>query len=674
MIPERNRTESATPERVSQGVVPRRAVLRGAAALAAAGAVSLGTAATVARADSRDGGDGGGGVTDASINAVSPGGVTSLALALTGGVLSWSARRKGTTVVGPSQLGLKLADGTVLGAAGTVLTGFQHGRFEDTWQPVYGRNATVSDRYHEMRWNLRDSATGIAFGVQIRAYPTGVALRYLLLDQGGTEGITVADELTTFAFPGGTTVYSARDEDAFLPVAPGSIPQSGSSSTDTGPLTDLPLTATLDSGLIACVCEASRLDYPRMMLSSVPGQPDTLKTYLMQHTARGSGPVQTTSPLDTPFATPWRALVIGATHAELVDNAELVLNLAPAVALADTSWIKPGKAFRCNLTTAAGTDGVDFAVARGLQYIEFDAGWYGPEGSTLDATAPIAAIDLPAVISYATARGIGVLLYVNRIALTDPAHLFALYRSWGVAGIKLGFINDGTQAMTNQIASWVRTAATHQLLVDAHDDVRPFGFERTYPNWITLEGVRGNEHFPTASHNVTLPFTRNVGGPMDYTICYGQSRDLTTNAHQMAMAAVYYQPLNFLYWYDAPSKYATPATWPGLPWFDAIPTTWDESRTLTGAIGEYIAVARRSGSTWYVGAMTNENAHTLALPLTFLGKDAGPHTATVYADGTPGAQPYTTPVVVSSRQVTPATVLDVAMAPSGGQAVVLTPA
>jgi alpha-glucosidase len=458
----------------------------------------------------------------------------------------------------------------------------------------------------------------------------------------------------------------------YTPVAPGSIPSTGTSGTDTGPLTDLPLTATYASGgPIACVCESSRVNFPRLMLSSVSGEPNTLAARLMEHTARGSGTVQTASTVTTPFATPWRAVVAGSTHAELVDNAELVLNLAPAGALADTSWIKPGKVFRCNLTTADGTAGVDFAVARGLQYIEYDAGWYGPEGSTTDATKPIDAIDLPSVISYATSKGIGVILYVNRIALTSPDSLFALYRSWGVAGVKLGFINDGTQAMTNQITGWAKTAAAHSLLIDMHDDVRPFGYERTYPNWISLEGVRGNEHFPTASHNVTLPFARNIGGPMDYTICYGQSRDQTTNVHQMAMAAVYYQPLNFLYWYDSPSKYANTANWPGLPWFDAIPTTWDESRTLDGSIGQYVAVARRNGTTWYLGAMTDESARTLSLPLSFLA--GGNWTATVYADGTPGTYAYQTPVVKSTRTVTSATVLSVAMAPAGGQVVVLKP-
>ncbi|MFI8833074.1 glycoside hydrolase family 97 catalytic domain-containing protein [Streptomyces afghaniensis] len=636
----------------------RRVVLKGAAVTAGLAAAGIAATRPAHAEDDRPG-------RPQSVTARMGG--TSVTLSLLDGALRWSARRNGRTVVDASALGLRLGDGTVLGADVRVVRE-RYGTHRTTWTPVYGRNATVTDHYQEQRWDLVDRASGIRFGVQIRAYKTGVALRYLLLDQGTA---TVADELTTFVFPDGTTVYSARDENAYEPVAPGSIPVTGTSTTDNGPLTDLPLTATLTGGLIACVCESSRVDYPRLMLGSVAGEPNTLAAFLMEHTARGTGPVETTSTVTTPFATPWRAVVIGATHAELVDNAELVLNLAPPNALPDTSWIKPGKVFRCELSTAAGLAGVDFAVARGLEYIEYDAGWYGPEFTTPDATKPIAAIDLPSVISYATSKGVGVFLYVNRLALTDADSLFGLYKSWGVHGIKLGFINDGTQTMTDQIIDWAKTAAKYELLIDMHDDVRPFGYERTYPNWISLEGVRGNEQFPTATHNVTLPFARNIGGPMDYTICYGQSRDKTTNAHQMAMAAVYYQPLNFLFWYDKPSKYANPANWPGLPWFNAVPVTWDESRTLAGAIGEYIAVARRSGSAWYLGAMTNESSRTLSLPLSFLG--SGTYTATVYADGTPGSSPFRTPVVVGTRTVTAADTLDVAMAPAGGQAVVLAP-
>jgi alpha-glucosidase len=654
------------------GKPSRRGILKGVAVTAGTAAMGFGATQPAHAADAADAPVG---APDASVDssvdsvdATARMGGTSITMSVVDGALRWSATRTGKTVIETSALGLRLSDGTVLGGDLTV-TRNQHWTVHHTWSPVYGRDARVTNHYQEQRWSLRDTASGIRFGVQIRAYKTGVALRYVLLDKGTA---TIADELTTFVLPDDTTVYSARDENAYLPVAPGAIPSTGTSSTDQGPLTDLPLTATLPNGLIACVCESSRLNFPRLMLSSVAGQSTTLSAFLMEHTARGSGPVETATTVTTPFATPWRAVVIGSTHAELVDNAELVLNLAPAAALTDTSWIKPGKVFRCELSTAAGLAGVDFAVARGLDYIEYDAGWYGPEFTTTDATKPIAAIDLPSVISYATAQGIGVFLYVNRLALTAADSLFGLYKSWGVAGIKLGFINDGTQAMTDQITGWAETAAKYRLLIDMHDDVRPFGYERTYPNYISLEGVRGNEQFPTATHNVTLPFARNIGGPMDYTICYGQSRNKTTNAHQMAMAAVYYQPLNFLFWYDKPSKYANTASWPGLPWFNAVPTTWDESRTLAGSIGEYVAVARRNGSAWYLGAMTNETARTLSIPLSFLGD--GTYTATVYADGTPGTSPFRTPVVVTTQTVTAATTLDVAMAEAGGQAIILKPA
>jgi alpha-glucosidase len=283
---------------------------------------------------------------------------------------------------------------------------------------------------------------------------------------------------------------------------------------------------------------------------------------------------------------------------------------------------------------------------------------------------PIAGLDLAQVIAYGNGRHVGVILYVNRIALADADTLFAVYQGWGVAGLKLGFILDGTQAQTDQINGFAQTAARHHLLVNQHDDLRPFGQERTYPNWINMEGVRGNEHFPTATHNVTLPFTRNVAGPMDYTICLAQSRDLTTDAHQLAMAAVYYSPLEWLYWYDAPSKYAA-GTWPELPWFDAIPTVWDESHGLDGQIGQYVVVARRSGRTWYLGAMTNEQGRVVDVPLAFLGH--GTFEATIYADGVAATAPNATPVVVTTVAVTSSTTLSMLLAPSGGQAVVLTP-
>lgn len=178
--------------------------------------------------------------------------------------------------------------------------------------------------------------------------------------------------------------------------------------------------------------------------------------------------------------------------------------------------------------------------------------------------------------------------------------------------------------------------------------------------------MRGNEQFPTARHNVTLPFTRALSGPIDYTICYDHYMNKTTNAHQLAMAAVYYNPLTFLYWYDAPAKYRA-GSWPAMQWFDECPTTWDETRAIGGEPGEYVAVARRCGNRWFLGAMTNEEARTIQIPLAFLGE--GKWQAMVFADGSRAPEPRRTKVDIARREVDAAAILTVAMQPSGGQAI-----
>lgn len=651
----------------------RRAVLAGALAGAAGAAAGSIVPGGVARAQVPGDGRNGLPFHPRAAIATSPNGRIQIGAWLEDGGIRWAVAQDRGTVVAPSVAGLALADGNMLGpTAQRRRTAVR--ATSGSWRPLYGRNAVVPDAYSEVRISFADgdpASTAVSFDVVVRAYDYGAALRYELTGAPQPE-VSLSGELTTIELPEGSVVYGSRDEDPFVVTTPGAIPVSGGGSTDSGPLLDNPVTAQLPGEALLCVCESARFGYPRMMLSG--GSGNALGVYLMQHAGRsGSSTPVTSFSLATPAATPWRALVIGANAAELVDHADLVTTLAPPSVIGDTSWIRPGKALRVtSLTTQAGLDGADFAVQAGLSYIEFDAGWYGPEGSSSsDPAKPIPALDLASVISYAKSKDVGVILYVNRIALGDPESLFALYEQWGVAGLKLGFILDGTQQETEQVVSFAAVAAKHHLLLNQHDDLRPFGQERTYPNWINLEGVRGNEHFPTSTHNVTLPFTRNIAGPMDYTICVRQSRDQTTPAHQAAMAAVYYQPLEWVYWYSQPSQIEG-SNWPELPWLYQIPSVWDESRALAGGIGEYVAIARRSGRTWYVGAMTNEEQRVLEVPLAFLGD--GTWTATVYADGTPAATPNGTPVEVSARTVHAGDSLTMSLAPSGGQAVVLQPA
>jgi alpha-glucosidase len=258
-------------------------------------------------------------------------------------------------------------------------------------------------------------------------------------------------------------------------------------------------------------------------------------------------------------------------------------------------------------------------------------------------------------------------VYVDRVpAMRQLDDIVRTYREWGIAGIKLGFVWEGRQEDTDFLYDVIRKCGEHQLFVLLHDNLRPAGLERTLPNYLSLEGVRGNEQFPTARHNVTLPFTRNVAGPIDYTICYAHERNQTTNAHQLAMTVVYYSPLVFLFWYDKPAKYAQ-RDWPDLEWFAECPTTWDETHAISGRIGEYVAVARRRNDRWFLGAMTNEDGRTIELPLTFLG--AGAWRAFIYSDGTPSLPANVTPVTIQRLDVDAGTALRASLAPAGGQAI-----
>jgi alpha-glucosidase len=614
---------------------------------------------------------------------VSPDGRVRLELDTRQGQLSWSVARDGRGVLRPSRLGLDLADGARLGAGATVVSVTRR-RLTGTWTPTFGVKAAYSQACEEITVDLRDPRTGIAFAVVARAYDAGCAVRYVLRQAPGGQGVTVGGEATTFNLPAGVEVYSSRDEGEYQRSTPAALAPvvhpDLTGSSDVGPLADLPVTAVAADGSGVLIAESDRLHYPRAMLRPAADPAEGLTVHLMHYPGRATGwsgpgdtPPAPTFRLDVGQTTPWRVLILADTVAGLIERADLIPTLATPNMLGDVSWVKPGRAVRIRkpYSTEAALKVVAFAATRKLDYVEFDAHWYGDGTDPGDATVPIAGLDLQRIIDTARAQGIGMILYVDRVpAMRQRDAILDTYRRWGVAGIKFGFVWEGRQADNDFIFDLVKACGEHRLLVNLHDNLRPAGLERTLPNYVALEGVRGNEQFPTARHNVTLPFTRAVAGPIDYTICYANPKNQTTNAHQLAMAAVYYNPLTFLYWYDTPDKYASRA-WPDLRWFDECPTTWDETRALSGAIGEHVMVARRHGKRWFLGAMTNESPRVLKASLGFLGR--GRWMATVFADGPAAAKAFETPVVIRKVPVTAATVLSLALAPSGGQAILFEP-
>ena len=307
----------------------------------------------------------------------------------------------------------------------------------------------------------------------------------------------------------------------------------------------------------------------------------------------------------TAYDMPWRYIMVGDKAVDLINNKQMVLNLNAPCQITDTAWIRPGKAFRvCRLDMKTAMEAVDFCVDRGLQYIELDAGWYGPEMKMSSSALKVADnrdFDMPKLCQYAKSKGIGVWVYVNQRALyQDLDRILPLYNKWGISGIKFGFVQIGSQKWTTWLHNAVRKCADHHIMVDIHDEYRPTGWSRTYPNLMTQEGIGGNEEMPDAEHNTVLPFTRFLCGPADYTPCYFNGRVKNTKAHQLAMPVVYYSPITFLYWYDLPNVYKGEAE---LDFWKYCPTVWDESKALDGEIGKYIVQARRTGNNWFVGAM-----------------------------------------------------------------------
>jgi alpha-glucosidase len=521
----------------------------------------------------------------------------------------------GKSVVLDSRLGFEAADKTKNLLDGFELNGTRERSEDTTWKPVYGERSVIPDRYSELTVQLRHRATGARIDVVARAYDEGVAFRYeapapkRVID-GSALSFVFTAERTEFRFPEGTYGYEEHGtEGEYARVLIPAIK----------PDCERPLTVEFSDGRSASLVEAALDRYPRMLLSPSPFTPGALASAL-------SG----AATLAAPGVTPWRAFIVGDRPGDLVERNYLVVNLNAPCALADTSWIKPGKAIReTSLSTPGGKACIDFAVEHGFRYVLYDAGWYGNEyddkadarGVNLDqkrvgSIANHPGLDLAEVIAYGKARGIGIFLYVNRRALERQLdELFPLYEKWGVAGVKFGFVNVGPQEWSTWVHEAVRKAAAHRLLVDIHDNYRPTGFTRTYPNLLTQEGVRGNEHMPTATHNATLPFTRGPAGPSDYTICIYDSRVKPTRAHQLALAVTNYSPLQLLYWYDKPARFDGA---PELAFLDHVPTVWDETKVLSDKIGSLATLARRSGDEWFIGTLTGATPHELALSLSFL--------------------------------------------------------
>ncbi len=597
---------------------------------------------------------------------------------------------KGNSILDDSPLGLDLKGQPALDH-GFEIIGTHRASQDTTWTNRFGAVRSVRDHYNQLTVSLRErQAPRRRLDLIFRAYNSGVAFRYFLPRQEALGKFIVSSENTGFYFPGNPSAF-AIDLGSYNTAYEGEFNKITLDQIQPASIIGIPLLVHIPQGPWVAILEADLDDYAGMFLGGVRGIPDALMTKLSPLPGHSDEAVIAS----TPKATAWDVLMVNSTPGGLIQSDDLILNLNPPCALADTSWIKPGKAawdwwsgdyaegvsFKPGMNTATMEYYIDFASKAHFHYMLIDAGW-SPRDDILHV---VPSIDMPAILAYAKQRNVRILLWMHWAAVNKQMdQAFPMFAKWGVAGVKVDFMNRNDQQMVNFYHRVVKLAARYHLVVDFHGAYPPAGLRRTYPNLLNREGVMGMEYDKgsrreTPTHDVTIPFTRMLAGPMDYTPgCFNnatreqfQPRDIHpmcqgTRANQLAMYVVYLAPLEMVS--DFPGD-----LWnkPGFEFIEKVPTVWDETRVLNGEPSEYITIARRHGDDWYLGSMTNWTPRNLTVPLSFLGP--GKWNAQFFADG-PDANENAKSLSIQTKQVTASGSLPLHLASGGGAAVIFSPA
>ena len=612
--------------------------------------------------------------------------------------LRYSVDLHGKHLIDASELGLEIQGQPALGP-GLRQVGAQPGSADESYTIPVGKTKSVRNHYNSL---IADFAgeSGNRLSIEVRAFDDGVAFRYIVPEQPSIKSVRIAGERTQFRFSNDATVYplvlsgfqsSYEDDYMTRPV----------SGLHRDWLIALPLLANVPGTGWVAITEANIDNYAGMYLRKEK-DPFSLKAELSPRVDLPGVAVDT----KTPFKTPWRVLMIGDAPGRLIES-NIILNLNPPSKIADTAWIRAGKSawdwwsgdaatgvsFTPGMNTATLKHYIDFASESGFPYMLIDAGWaastpgakFGDYADPADITHFNPAVDMPELLRYAKEKNVRIWLWSHWTSVDkymDQA--FPLFEKWGVAGVKIDFMNRDDQWMVEWYRRVVEKAAEHHLMIDYHGAFKPDGLRRTYPNLITREGVMGKEYSKwsarvTPIHNTTLPFTRMLAGPMDYTPgAFNNSNrenfiarrvmpmSLGTRAQELALYVVFESPLEMVS--DYPEQYK------GQKDFDFIkqvPTTWDEVRVIDGLPMVHITLARRSGKDWYVGSLTNWEERDTHVPLDFL--DDGKYIAEIYADA-PDAATNATHTTFTKRPVDRTTILDIHMVSGGGNAVWIHPA
>jgi alpha-glucosidase len=578
--------------------------------------------------------------------------------------LQWQVHLNGKTIIAPSEASMKLAEKQTFGE-NMVIQSIRIDDVDTKFDAHFYKKKSVKDQYQQLTLNIKGD-----YGVIFRAYNDGVAYRFFSTKKND---FTVVSENANFNFE--------KDYKAFVPYvndprAPGdSFITSFEALYDEHPISGFlkdslafsPLLVDLENGVKAALIEAHLENYPGMMYlksSAAYGLKGAFAAYPLAYKAGGHNMLNQLvtkranyiAKVKGATSFPWRGLIISKQDTELLNN-DMIQKLAAPNRIKDISWIKPGKVawdwwnnwnisnvdFRAGINTEAYKYYIDFAVANKLEYIIMDEGW----SNSVDLQQINPKIEVEEIVKYAKSKNIGVILWASwRAVDADMEAAFAKYAKMGVKGFKIDFLDRDDQVMTNSTYQIAAAGAKHKLLIDLHGVFKPEGLQRTYPNVINYEGVKGLENSKWADGNdvprydVTIPFVRMLAGPLDYTP--GAMRNAVkanyraindnpmsqgTRAHQVAMYVIYEAPLQMLA--DNPTAYYKEQE--TTTFISKVPTVFDETVALAGEVAEYVALARRSGQIWHVGAMTNWTARDLDIDLSFI--PAGNYEAEIFQDG-----------------------------------------
>ena len=574
-----------------------------------------------------------------SASVKSPDGTIQLVL-FGNGPLSYSVSVDGQELLGKSRLGLRFRDGSTFGAHAR-LTKLERGKSDTTWENRLGKRRFVRDHHNELRAHFVEDS-GRPFEIVVRVFDDGIGFRFVLPGSAANQPAILEEEQTQFVFPSNYVCYAGENENTGKEQNP--IGYVGSQESEYKPMrlselpTDqvrmVPLLVKASAAWVA-LTESDLYDWAGMWLSRTnsAAQPGSV-TLAARLSPRvdGQGLVQ----MRLPHHSPWRTLIIARQPGELIES-DLVLNLASPPAIADTTWIRPGLAswdWWSQVTrpsTATYKELIDFSAEMGWPYALLDAGWSSRE-SILE---PSRSVDLREVLAFARKKNVRLWLWLHWTSVDRKdtyLKAFPLYQSWGIAGVKIDFMNRDDQEMVNWYEKIAKAGAEHHLLVNFHGAFKPTGMIRTYPNQITREGILGNEYNRwsarvTPEHKTTLPFTRMLAGPADFTPGGFLNRPLDqfqfntkptqvqgTRCAELALFVCLESPV--INASDHPSHYRNQ---PGLDFLKIVPTVWDETRVLDAAVGEHVVIARRHGGRWFLGALTDRTGRDIPVNLGFLG-------------------------------------------------------